>query len=129
VPGETVDGNDVMAVDEAAGRLVAEVRSGKGPRLLQARTYRITGHTSTDAAAWRDPAEVAAAKTRDPIEKLAKLLSGRGVAASEIDGIRSAAEAEMAEAVADAKAAPWPDEAIAYDDVQDVGAVAFGGRA
>ncbi len=128
VPGETVDGNDVMAVDEAAARLVAEVRSGKGPRLLHAKTYRITGHTSTDAAAWRDPSEVEAAKARDPIAKLANRLSERGVAASEIDRIRAAAEAEMSAAVEDAKAAPWPDEAIAYEDVQDAGAVAFGGR-
>jgi TPP-dependent pyruvate/acetoin dehydrogenase alpha subunit len=128
VPGETVDGNDVMAVDEAAARLVAEVRSGKGPRLLHAKTYRITGHTSTDAAAWRDPSEVEAAKARDPIAKLANRLGERGVAASEIDRIRAAAEAEMSAAVEDARAAPWPDEAIAYEDVQDAGAVAFGGR-
>ena len=127
VPGVTVDGNDVMAVDEAAARLAAEVRAGKGPRLLHARTFRITGHTSTDAAAWRDPASVEAAKKRCPIDRLAVLLGERGVSAADLASVRNEAEAEMAAAVLDAKAAPWPDEAIAYDDVQDVGAVRFSG--
>jgi pyruvate dehydrogenase E1 component alpha subunit len=127
VPGVTVDGNDALAVDEAAGRLVAEVRGGKGPRLLHAKTFRITGHTSTDAAAWRDPADVAAAKARDPIDRLGVLLADRGVATADLDALRLAAFEEMEAAVNDAKAAPWPDEAIAYEDVQDVGAVRFSG--
>ncbi|MDP3545814.1 MAG: thiamine pyrophosphate-dependent dehydrogenase E1 component subunit alpha [Phreatobacter sp.] len=127
VPGVTVDGNDVMAVDEAAARLVAEVRGGKGPRLLHAKTYRITGHTSTDAATWRDPADVEAAKKRCPIDRLSALLGERGVQAADLAAIRTKAEAEMAEAVVDAKGAPWPQEAIAYEDVQDVGAVRFAG--
>ena len=127
VPGVTVDGNDVMAVDEAAARLVAEVRAGKGPRLLHAKTYRITGHTSTDAAAWRNPADVEAAKKRCPIDRLATLLAERAVSTADLAAIRTKAEAEMAEAVTDAKGAPWPQEAIAYEDVQDVGAVRFAG--
>lgn len=127
VPGVTVDGNDVMAVDEAVSRLIAEVRSGKGPRLLHARTYRITGHTSTDAAAWRNPADVEAARKRCPIDRLAAILAERGAPAADLAAIRADAEAEMAAAVADARAAPWPDEAIAYEDVQDAGAVRFAG--
>jgi TPP-dependent pyruvate/acetoin dehydrogenase alpha subunit len=127
VPGVTVDGNDVMAVDEAAARLAAEVRAGKGPRLLHAKTFRITGHTSTDAAAWRDPASVEEAKRRCPIDRLAVLLGERGVATADLDALRLAAFEEMEAAVGDAKAAPWPDEAIAYEDVQDVGAVAYAG--
>lgn len=127
VPALSVDGNDVMAVDEAAARLVAEVRAGRGPRLLHARTYRITGHTSTDAAAWRNPADVEAAKRRCPIGRLATILTERGIAQAELDAIQASAEAEMAAAVADAKAAPWPEEALAYEDVQDAGAVRHSG--
>ena len=127
VPGVTVDGNDVMAVDEAAARLVVEVRAGKGPRLLHAKTYRITGHTSTDAATWRDPADVEAAKKRCPIDRLAALLAERSVSTADLAAIRTRAEAGMTEAVIDAKGAPWPQEAIAYEDVQDIGAVRFAG--
>ncbi|MDB5826314.1 MAG: acetoin dehydrogenase, partial [Variovorax sp.] len=62
-----VDGNDVFAVHAAAAKLIAEVRSGAGPRLLHALTYRVKGHVSVDPAAYRDPAELAAALETDPI--------------------------------------------------------------
>lgn len=122
VAGETVDGNDVIAVDAAAGRLVAEVRGGRGPRLLHATTYRWTGHTSTDAAAWRDPKDVAAGKARCPIARLKATLLERGLRACDIEAADAAAAAELASARAAANAAPWPAAGIAYEDVQDVGA-------
>ena len=125
VPATSIDGNDVTAVDAAAAWLVAEVRRGGGPRLLHATTYRWTGHTSTDPAAWRDPAEVAAAKARCPIARAERALREAGVGDTEIEAMRSEAEAEMTAARAAAVAAPWPAEAIAYEDVQDTGAVAW----
>ncbi len=67
VPAMKVDGNDVAAVDAAAARLVAEVRSGAGPRFLHAVTYRFKGHVSVDPGAYRDQAEVAAAMAFDPL--------------------------------------------------------------
>ena len=76
-----VDGNDVFAVHAAAGRLVAEVRGGAGPRLLHARTYRVKGHVSVDPAAYRDPLELAAALQTDPIARARALLLAEGVAA------------------------------------------------
>lgn len=123
VPAVTVDGNDIMAVDEAAGRLLAEIRAGDGPRLLHLKTFRWTGHTSTDPAAWRDPDEVAAGKARCPIARLRALLIERGVAESELDAIAAAAKTEMEEVRAAAHGAPWPHAALAYSDVQDCGAV------
>lgn len=126
VPATSVDGNDVIAVDDATARLVAEVRRGEGPRLLHARTYRWTGHTSTDAAAWRDPAEVEAAKQGCPIARAATTLRERGMKDADLTAIKSAAEAEMAKAREVAKAAPWPGAGVAYEDVQDIGAVARG---
>ncbi len=119
VPALAIDGNDVVAVDNATARLVAEVRRGDGPRLLQARTYRWTGHTSTDAAAWRDPAEVEAGKARCPIACLKSLLTERGIGASELDAIAEIARREMEDGRAAAKAAPWPAAHVAYEDVQD----------
>ncbi|MGG5808023.1 thiamine pyrophosphate-dependent dehydrogenase E1 component subunit alpha [Falsiroseomonas sp. CW058] len=123
VPCLSVDGNDAVAVDEAASQLVAELRAGAGPRLLHATTYRITGHTSTDPAAWRDPAEVEAARGAEPIGRLRARLLGEGVAARTLDTVEGDARAEMSQARAAALAAPWPDPAVAWEDVQDAGAV------
>ncbi|PZW45930.1 pyruvate dehydrogenase E1 component alpha subunit [Humitalea rosea] len=118
VPAVTVDGNDVGAVDAAAARLVAEVRGGAGPRLLHAQTYRHTGHTSTDAAAWRPADEVAAAKQGEPIARFEARLLAEGVAtAAELAAVREDALAEMQAARAAAMAAPWPDPATAFSDV------------
>ena len=62
-----VDGNDVMAVQQAALDLLLAIRSGEGPRLLHAITYRVKGHVSVDLAAYRDPDELAAALLTDPL--------------------------------------------------------------
>lgn len=62
-----VDGNDVLAVHDAAGALVRDMRGGSGPRLLHAVTYRVKGHVSVDPAAYRDAKEVEAALKLDPI--------------------------------------------------------------
>ena len=122
VTGGAVDGNDCLAVDELAGRLAAEVRATVTPRILHAKTYRWTGHTSTDAAAWRDPAEVAAWKAKCPIARLEKTLVERGQAATDLASARARAAAEMEDLRQRASAAPWPNAAVAYEDVQDVGA-------
>jgi pyruvate dehydrogenase E1 component alpha subunit len=127
VPGTSVDGNDVVAVEAAAVRLAALVRAGGGPQLLHATTYRWSGHTSTDAAAWRDPGEVAAAKARCPIQRLAGLLAARGMAEADIARVDAEVAAEMARHREAARAAPWPAPSVAYDDVQDEGRVAWRG--
>jgi pyruvate dehydrogenase E1 component alpha subunit len=122
VPGRVVDGNDVEAVDEAAGALLAEVRAGGGARFLHAVTYRVKGHVSVDAAAYRDAGEVARALEQDPMRTAADRLVARGVGEGVLAGLRAEADAEIARAVAVAHAAPWPEVAEAYRDVQDVGA-------
>lgn len=122
VQGRTVDGNDVEAVDAAAGALADEVRSGGGPRFLHAITYRVKGHVSVDPAAYRHPDEVSRALADDPLRTAAARLAARGVAAVEIERIGAEAEREIAAAVAAAHAAPWPQAAAAYAEVQDAGA-------
>lgn len=122
VPAASVDGNDAAAVDEAAARLVAEIRGGSGPRLLHATTYRLTGHTSTDAAAWRRAEDVAAARAAEPLGRLRQRLLAEGVAAEAMDTIQAEAQAEMTAARAAARLAPWPDPAWAWEDVQSLGA-------
>ncbi len=122
VPGLSVDGSDVLAVDDAARSLVGELRAGSGPRLLHARTYRWEGHTSTDLAAYRSAEELAAGKSHDPLAKLGAALMEAGVERSAIARIDDAAAAEMEEARDIARAAPRPDPASAFEDVQDIGA-------
>jgi pyruvate dehydrogenase E1 component alpha subunit len=117
-----VDGNDVFAVHEAARRLVAEVRAGQGPRLLHALTYRVKGHVSVDPAAYRDPAELAAALETDPLARARARLLAEGVKAQALDAIEEAARAEVEAAVAVADAAPWPEASAAFTDVQSTGA-------
>jgi pyruvate dehydrogenase E1 component alpha subunit len=116
VPGEEVDGNDVLAVDAAAGRLVVEVRAGKGPRFLHAITYRFKGHVSVDPAAYRDGEEVARALEDDPLKRLL----GR-VPVEDAERVRRDADDEVRKALAAAASAPWPDRQAAYTDIQDTG--------
>ena len=124
VTGEMVDGNDVEAVRAAARRLTADMRSGGGPRFLWARTYRFSGHTSTDPAAYRDPADLEVAKLRDPLLVTRKRLLAMGASASAIDAIDTASAATVADAQEKARAAPFPAASTAFTDVQDLGAPA-----
>jgi len=123
--GASLDGNEVVAVDAAVATAVAAVRRGEGPRFIHVRTYRLMGHTSTDAAAWRPTGEVAAARGREPMARLAGLLAERGVAADALAKIRDEAKAEMDAARMAARAAPWPNASAAFEDVQNDGAVAW----
>jgi acetoin:2,6-dichlorophenolindophenol oxidoreductase subunit alpha len=122
IHGRVVDGNDVGAVDAAVAALAAEIRAGHGPRLLHAVTYRVKGHVSVDPAGYRSADEVSRALEQDPLRAAEEKLAALGVAAAELQGIRDAAEREIAAAVAAAHAAPWPEAARAYGDIQDTGA-------
>ena len=122
IASSQVDGNDVEAVHAAAQRLVAEVRSGAGPRLLHAVTYRVKGHVSVDPAGYRDPKELAAALQTDPIVRARALYVERGGDAQVLASLEREARAEVEEALAAANAAPWPDASTAYTDVQTTGA-------
>lgn len=123
IAAEQVDGNDVLAVHAVAGQLVQQVRTGGGPRLLHAITYRVKGHVSVDPAAYRDPDELEAAIKTDPIARARQqYLALAGAQAVTLDAIEQAAQAEVATALAQADAAPWPDAAQAFTDIQDTGA-------
>ena len=118
-----IDGNDVLAVHAAAGDLVRQVRSGGGPRLLHAITYRVKGHVSVDPAGYRDADELEAALKTDPIARARQsYLKFAGAEARVLDAIDAEAAAEVAAAVAQADADPWPDAASAFTDVQTTGA-------
>ena len=122
LPATKVDGNDAQAVDEMAARLIGEIRAGAGPRLLHAVTYRFKGHVSIDPAAYRDAAEVEAAKLHDPLLVARRQLLALGASQAEIDAIDQAALDEIRDALKVAEAAPWPLAADAYKDIMNSGA-------
>ena len=122
LPAETVDGNDVLAVSAAAGELARRIRSGGGPQFLHALTYRAKGHVSVDPATYRDQVEVESALESDPLKLARQRLAALGVAAERIAEIDAEARAEIEAALAAARAAPWPEPAEAYADIQDTGA-------
>jgi len=122
VEGESVDGNDVAAVDAATAKLVAQIRGGAGPRFLHAITYRVKGHVSVDAATYRDAAEVDRAIEQDPLRLCAARLLTNGVAQATLEALDAEARKEVAHAVRHAAEAPWPSTEAAFTDVQDVGA-------
>jgi TPP-dependent pyruvate/acetoin dehydrogenase alpha subunit len=101
---------------------VARIRSGGGPQFLHALTYRVKGHVSVDAAAYRDQSEVDTALESDPLKLAAARLAALGIAAARIAAADTEARAEIEAAVAAASAARPPEPAEAYADIQDTGA-------
>jgi pyruvate dehydrogenase E1 component alpha subunit len=118
IPGETVDGMDVFAVKEAAERAAEHARSGKGPYILEMKTYRYRGHSMSDPAKYRSKEEVDEVKTtRDPIDHIKTMLQQSGVAEDEIKAIDAEIKAIVLEAVEFAQASPEPDPSELYTDV------------
>ena len=122
MPALKVDGNDARAVDGAAAALIADVRAGRGPRLLHAVTYRFKGHVSVDLGTYRDTAEVESAKRHDPLLITQGQLLASGIAQAALDVVDAEARAEIESALLVAEAAPWPDASAAYEDVMNTGA-------
>jgi TPP-dependent pyruvate/acetoin dehydrogenase alpha subunit len=108
IPGEAVDGMDVLAMAAAARRAVDWVRGGKGPWLLEARTYRFRAHSMYDAELYRSKDEVEQWKKRDPIVLLEARLREAGLLDdAHRKELETAVAAEVAEAVAIAEAGTW----------------------
>lgn len=117
-----VDGNDVEAVRRATHGAVAACRSGSGPWLIEALTYRYHGHYEGDPARYREEAELESWRERDPITKVRRALSDDGRDAEAQAAVR-AAQAEMERAVEAGLAAPDPDLSTLLTDVYAVAPV------
>jgi 2-oxoisovalerate dehydrogenase E1 component len=117
LPGCTVDGNDVLAVYQAAGEAVQRARSGGGPTLIECRTYRTRSHAEgMRDAGYRTSEEVASWRARDPLKLLKeKLLSDGRVAEDQISQVEAEIKAMMEEAVAFSERSPLPDPATVAD--------------
>jgi len=109
MPGECIDGMDVLAVRAAVGRAVERARQGKGPSLIECQTYRWYGHSRSDPRKYRTKDEEAAWKARDPIPKFAAWLVENGICTQEeVDRVEAQAEKAIAEATQFALNSPMP---------------------
>ncbi|BDF79095.1 thiamine pyrophosphate-dependent dehydrogenase E1 component subunit alpha [Pyramidobacter piscolens] len=119
IPGYVVDGNDVLAVYEAAKDIVADIRAGKGPALLECKTYRIKGHFVGDPEKYRTKEEVQHEfETNNPITRFEeKVLKAGALTQADLDAVYKQAEQEIAEALKFAKESPEPAPEAIYEDL------------
>ncbi len=116
--GVQVDGMDVLAVKAAAEVAVAACRAGKGPYLLEVKTYRYRGHSMSDPARYRTREEVQMMRTQhDCIEGVRHKLEAMGVDEATIKAIDDDVKAIVQEAADFAQSSPEPDPAELYTDV------------
>ena len=119
IPSEVVDGNDVVAVNEAATRAIARARAGEGPTIIEVKTYRHGGHSRNDACGYRPKDEADHwINDRDPVKNFRKVILDQGVITEEeLQKEEAAIEREIDEAVEYAKAAPLPELSSALEHV------------
>ncbi len=110
IPGDVVDGNDAIAVYESASRAVEWARSGKGPYLVEYKTFRMTGHSAHDDAGYVPKELFEEWKEKDPIERLARrMLESREITAEDVERMDSEIAAIVDDAVDWAEKSPYPD--------------------
>jgi pyruvate dehydrogenase E1 component alpha subunit len=119
MPGVIVDGNDVFAVHEAAGKLVERARNGEGPAFLECKTYRIKGHYVGDPEKYRTREEVQkVCQSDDPLDRFRCAVSEKGLLTEkELDGIIARSRQEVEEAVSYAQNEPEPEPSELFSDV------------
>ena len=118
IPGEQVDGMDVAAVREAGQRAVAHARAGKGPYLLEMKTYRYRGHSMSDPAKYRTREEVQKMREQhDCIETLRASLLAGGVTEAELKAIDEEVKAIVSDSAEFAQTSPEPDISELWTDV------------
>ena len=110
LPGEIADGNDILAVWDAATRAIERARSGHGPTLIECKTFRMTGHSAHDDAGYVPPELFELWEERDPIHRFERFLSGRGIITnSGIEDLQRRINQEIDEAIQIAEKDPFPD--------------------
>ncbi|WP_107959401.1 MULTISPECIES: pyruvate dehydrogenase (acetyl-transferring) E1 component subunit alpha [Sphingomonas] len=118
IPGIQVDGMDVLACRGAAEEAIAWVRAGKGPVILEMKTYRYRGHSMSDPAKYRTRDEVQAVRDKsDPIDHVKKLLDAQGVTEADLKTLEQDIRKIVNEAADFAEQTPEPDAADLYTDV------------
>ncbi len=121
VPGIRVDGNDVLAVFSVTRRAVARAAAGLGPTLIEAITYRMGGHTtSDDPNRYRGAADMEPWRQVDPIQRFKEFLTARGFWSEEQDQRWTRdVDSQFRSVVAVAESTPWPALETLFDDVYE----------
>ena len=119
IPGYKVDGNDVIAVYELMDEILADVRSGKGPVLIEMDTYRMTGHYFGDNQNYRTKEEVDSWRDKDPILRCHGVLKEYGMTEEELEDLRRGIKGEVLDACEKAKLNPEPRVEDLTEDLYD----------
>jgi len=123
IPARTVDGNDVLAVYEAARAMIETARAGGGPQLLEVKTFRMKGHAEHDDASYVPKELVEQWRAKDPIDRFERhLLAGELATQDELDAIVGRINAELDAEVDFALASPMPPPERAREGVYAGGA-------
>ena len=118
IPGEVVDGMDALAVRGAVQKAIAHARRGKGPSIVEAKTYRYFGHSHSDPRAYRTKEEEQAYKDRDPILILSQELKAVGMLTDEeMEAINDEVKSKLKKAMAFSENSPTPDPSELETDV------------
>jgi pyruvate dehydrogenase E1 component alpha subunit len=122
LPGEQVDGNDVIAVEDAVRRALARARAGQGATLIEALTYRLGDHTtSDDATRYRSPAEVNTAWQQEPIRRLTAYLTAQGAwSKAEDEAMIASIDAEIEAAIEQLRKTAPQSPAAMFDHLHAV---------
>ncbi len=121
IPGQRIDGMDVMAVREAVAEGIRLAREERKPTLLEAFTYRFRGHSAADPEVYREREEVEEWREKDPIESFARRCVEAGVLGErEVQEVRDKADATVLEAVEFAEASPEPALDTLYENLYAV---------
>jgi TPP-dependent pyruvate/acetoin dehydrogenase alpha subunit len=118
MPGEIVDGNDILSVWDAAARAIQRAHGGSGPTLIECKTFRMTGHSAHDDAGYVPPELFQYWEERDPINRYERFLTDRGlIEKSGIDELQSRINHEIDEAIQIAEKDPFPEPEDTLKDV------------
>jgi TPP-dependent pyruvate/acetoin dehydrogenase alpha subunit len=117
IPGVIVDGMEVLAVHEAADAAIKRARSGLGPTLIEAKTYRYKGHSRGDPGKYRSKEELDRWQARDPLPNFREQLLSQGIKEDTLTGIEAVVDEAVEEAIQLAENAPEPDPMETYTHV------------
>lgn len=118
IPGETIESNNVIEIYEKVGRAIDRARKGKGPSIVECKTYRIYGHEEGDLQTYKEKSDIIAWEKKDPIKIFKKYLVEEGILTeAEASKINQEVKTELEEAVKFAKESPYPAPEEALEDV------------